>query len=319
VSTKPPRIDRSRVRTLPARDRLSKVSRRDEAKPHRRGASFAEFLASLPNLLGAADLHAALDATLRAHRRRRPLLWGLGAHVIKVGLAPIVVDLLRRGLVSGIAMNGAGCVHDLELAMMGRTSEDVASALDEGNFGMAQETAERLNRAIVAGHRDGLGMGAAVGREIASGRYPHKARSILSTAAELAVPVTVHAAIGTDIHHMHPSADGGALGATSYHDFETLTGLVARLEGGVYFNVGSAVILPEVFLKALSLARNLGHRVRRFTTVNLDFIRHYRPTVNVVERPTRLGGRGISLVGQHEVVLPLLAAGLVESVPEESA
>ncbi len=244
------------------------------------------------------------------------MLWGLGAHVIKVGLAPVFTDLLERGYATGVLMNGAGCVHDLEFAMMGRTSEDVAAALDEGTFGMARETAEQLNRAIAAGHREGIGMGEAIGRAIARGRYPYKRRSILATAARLGIPVTVHAAIGTDIHHMHPSADGAALGATSLRDFETLAGLVATLEGGVLFNVGSAVILPEVFLKALALARNLGHRVRRFTTVDLDFIRHYRPAVNVVERPTRLGGRGISLIGHHEILVPLLAAGLIEAAPK---
>ncbi len=309
----PPRIDRSRVRTIPARRRPSKVQLRSEARPHQPGAPFTAFLDGLPDLLGARDLRDAITAAARARSRGRPVLWGFGAHVIKVGLAPIVVDLLQRGFVSGILMNGAGCVHDLELAMMGATSEDVGPGLDDGSFGMARETAERLNAAIGRGAADGIGMGAAIGREILQGRYPHKARSILATAARLEVPVTVHAAIGTDIHHMHASADGAALGATSYRDFETLTGLVAMLEGGVYFNVGSAVILPEVFLKAVALARNLGHRVQRFTTVNLDFIRQYRPIVNVVERPTRTGGRGISLVGQHEILLPLLAAGLVEA------
>jgi deoxyhypusine synthase len=294
------------------------VRTRDEAVPHRLGASFTEFLDHLPRLLGALELREAIDAAARARRARRTLLWGLGAHVIKVGLAPLVVDLLERGLVSGVLMNGAGCVHDLELAWMGRTSEDVASALDEGSFGMARETAERLNAAIAKGARDGIGMGAAVGLEILHGRYPQKQRSILATAARLGVPVTIHAAIGTDIHHMHPSADGAALGATSHRDFETLAGLVATLEGGVFFNVGSAVILPEVFLKALALARNLGFGVRRFTTVNLDFLRPYRAAVNVVERPTRLGGRGISLVGHHEILLPLLAAGLVEAVGDRA-
>ena len=312
VPAKPPRIDRSRVRTVPARRRPSKVQRRDEGRPHRRAASFAAFYDGLPRLLVAQELRDAVEATLRARDAGRPVLWGLGAHVIKVGLAPIVVDLMERGFVSGIAMNGAGCVHDLELAMMGATSEDVAPALDAGTFGMARETSERLNAAIAAGARDGIGMGAAVGRELSGRGYPHRKRSILATATRLGVPVTVHAAIGTDIHHMHPSADGAALGATSHRDFETLAGLVARLEGGVYWNVGSAVILPEVFLKALALARNLGFRVRRFTTVNLDFQRQYRPTVNVVERPTRLGGRGISLLGPHEILLPLVAAALVE-------
>jgi deoxyhypusine synthase len=312
VSRRPPRIDRSKVRTRSARRRRSKVRLDDEATPHRRGASFARFLESLPGVLGAADLRRAIDATVRAHERGKTILWGLGAHVVKVGLAPVFVDLLERRLVSGVMLNGAGCVHDLELAMMGRTSEDVDASLDDGSFGMAGETAERLNAAISAGAEEGLGMGAAVGREILGGAYPHKDRSILATAARLGIPVTVHSAIGTDVHHMHAGADGAALGATSYRDFETLAGLVGTLEGGVVFNVGSAVILPEVFLKALSLARNLGRPVRRFTAVDLDFMRQYRPTVNVVGRPTRLGGTGLSLIGHHEILVPLLAAGLIE-------
>ncbi len=314
MSRRPLRIDRSKLRTVSARRRASKMSLRDEAVPHRSGASLAEFLESLPGVLGAADLCGAIDAASRAFAKGRTLLWGLGAHVIKVGLAPVVVDLIERGLVSGVMMNGAGCVHDLELAMMGRTSEDVDSSLDDGSFGMARETAEGLNRAIAAGARDELGMGAAVGREILEGDYPHRDRSILVCAARRGVPVTVHSAIGTDVHHMHPGADGAALGATSYRDFETLTGLVSTLEGGVYFNVGSAVILPEVFLKALSLARNLGRPLRRFTTVDLDFIQQYRARVNVVERPTRLGGKGLALVGHHEILVPLLAAGLIERI-----
>lgn len=312
MSRRLPRIDRAKVKTTSARKRPSKVGVRDEARPHAPGSSFADFLDALPALLGAADLVRAIDAGVAARRRGRTLLWGLGAHVIKVGLAPVIVDLLERGYVSGLMMNGAGCVHDLELAMMGRTSEEVAEALDDGSFGMAGETGARLNRAIAAGAAEGLGMGAAVGRDILESRDPHKERSILATAARLEVPVTVHAAIGTDIHHMHPDADGAAIGATSFRDFETATALVATLEGGVFYNVGSAVILPEVFLKALSLARNLGRKVRRFTTVDLDFIRHYRPRVNVVERPTRLGGTGVSLTGHHEILVPLLAAGLLE-------
>ena len=309
-----PRIDRTRVRTVSARTRTSRVSQDDEARPHRPGASLRAFLAGLPGILAGADLRAVIDASARAARRDKLLLWGFGAHLIKVGLAPVLVDLMERGLVGGVLMNGAGCVHDLELAMMGRTSEDVARSLDDGSFGMARETAEVLNAAIAAGNARGLGMGEAVGRAILSGRYPHKRRSILASAARLGIPVTVHVAIGTDIHHMHPSADGAALGATSYRDFELLTRLVAALEGGVLFNIGSAVILPEVFLKALALARNLGHKVDRFTTVNIDFIRHYRPQVNVVERPTRKGGRGFSLTGHHEILFPLIAAGLIEEI-----
>ncbi len=308
-----PRIDRTRVRTVSARARKSKVRSQEEAKPYREGASFRGFLSGLPDILAARDLRAVIDATAKAKRRGKLLLWGFGAHLIKVGLAPVMVDLMQRGLVGGVLMNGAGCVHDLELAMMGRTSEDVARSLDDGSFGMARETAEALNRATAAGFASGLGMGDAVGSAILAGSFPHKRRSVLATAAQLGIPVTVHVAIGTDIHHMHASADGAALGATSYRDFETLTRLVATLEGGVLFNIGSAVILPEVFLKALALARNLGHRVDRFTSVDLDFIRHYRPRVNVVERPTRKGGRGYSLVGHHEILVPLLAAGLIEA------
>ncbi len=307
-----PKIDRSLVRTEPARRRLSKVKTADEARPLPLGASVADLLDSLPGLLGAADLNAAIDAWAKAWQKDRLVLFGFGAHLIKVGLAPIVVDLMERGAIGGLMMNGAGCVHDLELSMMGQTSEDVASALDEGRFGMARETAERLNGAIARGRDDGLGMGAAIGRDLFESKDPNKARSVLATAWRLDIPVTVHAAIGTDIHHMHPSADGAALGETSYRDFEKLASLVAGLQGGVLLNVGSAVILPEVFLKALALARNLGYRVSRFTTVNCDFTRQYRPQQNIVERPTRLAGKGIALVGQHEVLVPLLAAGVIE-------
>jgi deoxyhypusine synthase len=314
VSRKPPPIDRSRVRTVPARRRFSKVKRNDEASTYQPGSSFSAFLDGLPGILAAKDLREVIAATARAHKTRKTVLFGFGAHLIKTGLAPVVVDLLERGIVTALMMNGAGCVHDLELAMMGRTSEDVAPALDDGTFGMARETGEALNGAINTGYAEGLGMGAAVGREILEGRYRYKERSVLASAARLGVPVTVHAAIGTDIHHMHPDADGAALGATSHRDFETLTGVVATLERGVFFNVGSAVILPEVFLKALALARNLGHKADKFTTVNLDFLRQYRPTVNVVERPTRKGGQGYSIVGHHEILVPLVAAGVIEAV-----
>ena len=312
MSRRTPKIDRTRVRTQPARRRTSKVKNRDEAKPLPEGASVSELLESLPDLLGGADLNAAIDAWATAWQKDRLVLFGFGAHLIKVGLAPIVVDLMERGAIGGLMMNGAGCVHDLELAMMGRTSEDVGPALDDGSFGMAKETAERLNFAINLGRDDGLGMGAAIGRDIFESNDRYAARSVLATAWRLEIPITVHAAIGTDIHHMHPSADGAAIGETSYRDFEKLASLVAGLQGGVLLNVGSAVILPEVFLKALALARNLGHRVDRITTVNCDFIRQYRPQTNIVDRPTRLAGRGLSLIGQHEVLIPLMAAGVVD-------
>lgn len=306
------KLDRKRMRPASGARRPSKVRRADEGRPLAPGATVAELLDALPKLLGAAELNAAIDAWARAWRADRLVLFGFGAHLIKVGLAPIVVDLMERGAIGALMMNGAGCVHDLELAMLGKTSEDVGPALDRGRFGMARETAERLNGAIARGCADGLGMGAAVGRDIADSGDPYADRSVLANAHRLGIPVTVHAAIGTDIHHMHPSADGAALGETSYRDFETLCGLVAGLEDGVVLHVGSAVILPEVFLKALAVARNLGHRVARVTTVNCDFVRQYRPERNVVERPTRLAGRGISLIGHHEILVPLLAAGVLE-------
>ncbi len=307
-----PRIDRSQLRTRSAKRRPSKLQLSQQAAPSAPGASVASFLEGLPDVLAARDLRQAIADGVRARARGRTLLWGLGAHVIKVGLAPVLIDLLERGFVSALMLNGAVCIHDLELALLGRTSEDVGPALDDGSFGMARETAERLNAAIRAGNADGIGMGAAIGREILGGRYPHRRHSLLAQATRLGVPVTVHSAIGTDIHHMHASADGAALGATSHRDFETLAAVVAGLEGGVVFHLGSAVILPEVFLKALSLARNLGHRVRRFTAVDVDFVRQYRPQQNIVLRPTRQGGRGISLTGHHEILLPLIAAGLVD-------
>lgn len=307
-------LDRTRLRSEPVRQRASKVALDLEGRPLGPGASVAALLDSLPRVLGAADLRAAIEAWVAAVRGERLVLFGFGAHLVKVGLAPIVVDLMERGAIGALMMNGAGCVHDLELAMLGRTSEDVGPALDAGRFGVAHETAERLNGAIARGRADGLGMGAAIGRDILEAKDPHARRSVLATAHRLGIPATVHVAIGTDIHHMHPSADGAALGETSYRDFETLCGLVAGIDGGVVLHVGSAVILPEVFLKALAVARNLGHRADDLTTVNCDFVRQYRPERNVVERPTRRAGRGISLVGQHEILVPLLAAGVVEGL-----
>lgn len=312
-------IDRAKVKTFPARSRHSKVRIRDEAVPYQAGTSFSQFLDGLPDILGAKDLREVVDAWASAWTSGRTVLWGFGAHLIKLGLAPVVVDLMERGAISAIFMNGAGCVHDLELAMMGRTSEEVGEALDDGSFGMARETGERLNHAINRGAREGFGMGESIGREILEGKYRHKDRSVLASATRLGIPATVHVAIGGDIHHMHPSANGAALGETSFRDFEKLAAVVAKLERGVVFNVGSAVILPEVFLKALSLARNLGNPVRRLTAVNLDFIRHYRPQVNIVERPTRLGGKGYALVGQHEILVPLLSAGVIEAYASKPA
>jgi hypothetical protein len=303
------------VSTYPLASRKSKVARDAFARPHRRGAPFAAFFDGLPRILAGETLRALRDEILRARARRRPAIWGLGAHVIKVGLSPVVVDLVERGLVTTIAMNGAGVVHDFEVAVAGRTSEDVDAGLGTGAFGMARETGEEVNRAIVEGDRDGLGLGAAVGRYLSTRRPRprHLDASLLAAAWRLGVPATVHVAMGTDIVHIHPACDPGAVGRATHLDFRAFAGEVARLGGGgVYLNVGSAVVLPEVFLKALTLARNLGHRVADFATANLDFLQSYRPGVNVVERPVKGTGRGYRLTGHHEILLPLLAAALVE-------
>jgi hypothetical protein len=242
------------------------------------------------------------------------VIFGMGAHVIKAGLSPIVVDLMQRGILSGVAMNGAGIIHDLEVAMTGRTSEEVGPALDDGTFGMAEETGAVVRQAVAMPASQAEGLGRAVGTIILNSGFPFTQNSILAAGARMKTPVTVHVAIGTDIIHMHPGFDAARTGAASHLDFRILAAQVAQLEGGVYLNAGSAVILPEVFLKAVSLARNLGHRVKVFTTVNLDFIRHYRPMVNVLQRPTARGGQGINLVGHHEILLPLIAAGVIDSL-----
>jgi hypothetical protein len=302
------------VSTYPLAGRRSKVDLRRAARLHRRGGSFASFLDGLPRLLAGETLLALRDEILRARSRRRPAIWGMGAHVLKVGLSPVVIDLMERGFATAVALNGAGVVHDFELAVAGCTSEDVAAGLGSGSFGMARETGAEVNRAIVEGDRDELGLGAAVGRYLA-GRRPrprHLDASLLAAAWRLQIPASVHVAIGTDIVHMHPACDPAALGRATHLDFRLFAAEVAGLRGGVYLNVGSAVVLPEVFLKALTLARNLGHRVSGFTTANLDFLQSYRPSVNVVERPVAGSGRGYRLTGHHELLVPLLAAALVE-------
>lgn len=305
-----------RIKTYPLANRQSKVSVAHFAKPYRRGAGFGEFLGTLPHILAADDLRAVAAAIVRARARKRPILWGLGGHVIKVGLAPLLIDLLRRGFVSGLAMNGAALVHDFEIALVGNTSEDVEAVLGKGQFGMAEETGLYLNEMAVGAARSGIGLGEAAGKLLSSPRlaakYPRE--SLLVAAYRAHVPVTVHLAIGTDIPHMHRAADGAALGAATHHDFRLFCALVKRMHpGGVYLNWGSAVILPEVFLKAVSVARNLGARLAPITTANFDFLPHYRPQQNVVKRPTSArGSRGYSLTGHHEILLPLLAAALVE-------
>ena len=305
-------FDLSDVKTYPLKSRASKACVEDFARPVAPGGSIAALVDSLPGILAAADFKAIVGAITAAKRVDAGVVWGLGAHVIKTGLGPVLIDLMERGFVSAIATNGAAIIHDFEVALVGATSEDVDEALGPGRFGMADETGRLLNGAINDGVGAGLGIGQAVTRFLAA-RQPQFARySVFAAAARLNIPVTVHVAIGTDIIHMHPAASGAALGEGSLRDFRYFVSNVARLERGVYLNCGSAVVLPEVFLKAVALARNRGLALAELTTVNLDFIRGYRPQTNVVARPTAGTGRGYSLVGHHELMIPLLAAALVE-------
>jgi hypothetical protein len=303
------------LKTYSLAERPSKVSLADCARRWQPGGSLASFLQNcLPSVLAAGELKTVIGAVADAHRRKLPVVLAMGAHVIKVGLNPVVIDLMEKGILTCLAMNGAGIIHDFELAYAGHTSEDVAVALEDGSFGMAAETCSYLGRAIQNAAASEQGLGQAVGETILAADLAYSGSSLLAAGARLGIPVTVHIALGTDIIHMHPEFDPAAAGAASHRDFRTLAAVLADLEGGVFLNVGSAVILPEVFLKALTLVRNMGHRVKRFTTVNMDFIRHYRPMTNVVQRPTAEGGHGYNLIGHHEIMLPLLAAGVIEAV-----
>ena len=307
-------IDSSRVRTVPLGRRPSKVEKRLLGKPIRRGTSMRAFLRGLPDILGARDLRDAAERIATAVRRGKPVVLGMGAHPIKVGLGPVIVDLIERGRLAAVAMNGACLVHDFEMAWGGKTSEDVGPGLDRGLFGMAKETGEFINHATCDGVARGLGLGRSVGDAIVRARLRFRRTSILAACVRAEIPATIHVAVGTDIIHMHPSADGAAIGEGSLRDFRLLAGVVGGLDGGVYLNLGSAVVMPEVFVKALNLARNVGRPVRRLTTVDMDFIRHYRPGVNVVARPTATGGTGIRLTGHHEIMFPLLWSAVEEAL-----
>jgi hypothetical protein len=307
------KIDTSKIRTYSLKGRESKVRIGDFSRPHKKGGSFGDFFASLPDILASKHLKEVAAAVVQARKDKRPVMLGMGAHSIKVGLNPVIIDLMERGIVTSLALNGAGIIHDFELAFIGQTSEDVDKEILSGAFGMADETGSMLNRAISAA-KDGEGIGGAVGRMLAAGDFPYKDNSLLAAGARLNVPVTVHVAIGTDIIHMHPSFDGKATGAAAQNDFLAFCSLVSELEGGVYINLGSAVLLPEIFLKAVTLCRNLGKPLQHFTTVNMDFVQHYRPNANVVRRPTQGGGRGYALTGHHEIMFPLLAAAIIEQL-----
>jgi hypothetical protein len=301
------------VNTYPLEERPSKVSVADFARPVEADSALRTFLKGLPNILAVQSLRQIATQVRRARALGKPIIWGVGGHVVKVGLAPLLIDLMRRGYVSAVAANGSVLVHDAEVAMVGSTSEDVDATLGAGAFGAADETGKLLNAAAREGEDEGLGLGEALGRALSRTHPKHEDLSLLCAAYHARVPFTAHVAIGTDIAHFHPDADGGALGATTHTDFRLLAEMVRRMSGGgVYLNVGSAVVLPEVFLKCVTLVRNLGHPLEDFTTANFDFIQSYRPTTNVVRRPTSGGaGRGFSVTGHHELTIPLLAAEIL--------
>jgi hypothetical protein len=307
-----PVLDINGLKSCSLKDRHSKVTHRDFARPWTKGGSLGEYLSRLPGLLAADDFRQLVDRLAQAVANGRTIILAMGGHPVKVGLNPIIIDLMRRGVISLLAVNGSVMVHDTEIALVGATSEDVAAALGQGEFGVTREANELINAAAARATRDHLGLGRALGLSLRELDPPQAEQSLFAAAAGLDIPVTVHVALGTDVYHIHPAADGADLGRGSLEDFRMFCRAVADLEGGVYINLGSAVIMPEIFLKAVTLVRNLGYSLRDITTVNMDFIRQYRPQTNVVQRPTAEGGRGFNLVGHHELMLPLLAAALIE-------
>jgi len=313
-------VDLSGVKTYPLSERKNKViMEKDRAGAVHAGMTVSELLKAFPDQLGSRSLLNVIDAIITAHAKGKPVIMAMGAHVIKCGLQPVLKSLIDAGIISAVALNGAGPIHDYEISLIGETSEDVGAVLHEGHFGMAEETGRDINRALKRGVEKGLGYGESVGRFIIDNNNPYREYSLLAACVEREIPVTVHVALGTDIIHQHPEADGAVIGAASFTDFRLLTSVVADLgDGGVFLNVGSAVILPEVFLKALSIAQNLGHRVDGFTTANFDMQQHYRPLQNVVRRPTSGSGKGYTITGHHEIMLPLLAAGILDRLKGES-
>ncbi len=345
--------DFGKVKTYPLRERKNKVKISDFASPAVAGRSVRELLEGLPGILAGNDFRQLISAIAAAHAKTKPVIAMMGGHVIKCGLSPVIISMMERRILTGIAMNGAASIHDFEIALIGETSEDVGTNIATGKFGMWEETGRLMNEAIsssTANEREGtpikqmqdsrlfaniggslrgegdgekrrpwdMGMGAALGRKLVELDSPYRNMSVTATAFKLNIPVTVHVAIGTDIIHQHPKADGAALGEASFTDFRIFVSEVSKLgHGGVLLNFGSAVIMPEVFLKALSIARNLGHDVSEFATANFDMIQHYRPRENVVKRPTNLGGRGYSITGHHEIMIPLLAHAVMDQVAQE--
>jgi len=306
-------LDFDRIKTYPLKERTNKVRISDFAKVYKAKNTFEEFINSLPNILAGKCFRELVNAIIYAFRNEKPIIWAMGAHVIKCGLSPIIINLMKEGFVSAIALNGAGVIHDVEIALVGATSEDVAEGLLTGRFGMAKETAEIINTAIKEGSEQGYGLGRAVGEKLIRINAPFNNYSILANAIDLKIPITCHVAIGTDTIHMHPSADGSAIGQASLTDFKILTSIIRNLNGGVFLNIGSAVILPEVFLKALTIVRNLGYDVANFTSAVFDFNLHYRPLQNIVSRPKALGAKSYYFIGHHELLIPVLAASLLDT------
>jgi hypothetical protein len=302
------------IKTYPLSNRQSKVSVKDFGSKWTPGNTMSRWLESLPNILAGNDIRELVNRLTKAVKGKKTIILAMGAHTIKIGLSPVILDLMERGIITGIAMNGAGIIHDLEVAMVGATSEDVDNEISDGTFGMAEETGAFLNNAIREGAKKGDGLGYSVGSSILKASFPYSEYSLLAGAVRMNIPLTVHVAMGTDIIHFHPSVDGAAIGKTSHLDFRIFASLVSQLDEGVYINLGSAVILPEVFLKALTLVRNVGFNAKSFTTVDMDFIKHYRPMTNVVKRPTQEGGVGFSLTGHNELMFPLLTAALIENL-----
>ncbi len=308
-------VDLSRVRTIPLTVRPNKVSLTKFARPPVKGQSAADFLAGLPHILAGDDFRAVVSAVVNARRNGRPVVLGFGAHVIKCGLSPVLIDLVQRGIVTALATNGSGAIHDFELALIGETSEDVAAGLKDGTFGMVKETGELMHAAINRSlERPDAGLGALFGEYLEEIAAPNRDVSLAVAARRAGVPFTVHVAVGTDIIHMHPQADGAALGRASFNDFKLFCGAVKELSGGAYLNVGSAVVMPEVFLKAFTVAQNLGANLTGYTTVNLDMQAHYRSGENVVRRPAAVAGKGYTLIGRHEIMIPLLAQAVLEEL-----
>ncbi|MEW6618436.1 MAG: hypothetical protein AB1422_03650 [bacterium] len=307
-------IDLSKIKTYPIKNRKNLVKLKDFVRLLPRDAALKEFIDSLPDILKGADLKELIKSICQAYHQKRPILWACGAHVIKCGLSPLIIELMKKGLVNCLSLNGAGIIHDFEIALIGETSEDVSKSLLDGSFGMAKETGELINEAIIDGARHNLGIGRAVGKMISEQKLKYREYSILYQGFELNIPITVHVAIGTDIIHQHPNASGEAIGKGSMIDFHIFTNQVANLEGGVFINIGSAVIIPEVFLKALTIVRNLNYTVEDFVTANFDMMIQYRPMSNIVKRPTLKAGKGYSFIGHHEIMMPLLAYGILAEI-----